>query len=288
MKKRNTKIINFFGGPGIGKSGTAMLLAGLLKSNGVACEYASEAVKGHVWDENKRALDCQPKIFGDQLNELHQLIGKTDYVVTDSPLPINLLHNGFGVTENYKKWIIEVFNEFDNINILLTVDRDKRKYESEGRIESKERAIEMDKENNDMLNNNKIRFVVFDVHENTADNVFNYIAAQYLHDDKIKGRGKANVVVTNNDEMESTLWERIKNNEIIHHKELYTLFVEEEFDDNDKDFSFIDDDGKKYLFKVDNFFDLLREYGRRDIVDVITVSNGSISLMIDVGIAEKI
>ena len=151
--KKKSKFVCLFGGPGIGKSATGLELAGLMKKAGMSCEYVPEAVKGHVWDNNQRALSCQPKIFGDQLDELHKLDGKADFIVTDSPLPINLLHNGFGVTEHYKAWIIEIFNMFDNINILLTVDRKTHPYEEQGRYESKERAAEMDNENNQMLIN---------------------------------------------------------------------------------------------------------------------------------------
>ena len=182
--KRKTKVINFFGGPGAGKSVTAMGLTSLLKRLGMSCEYVPEAVKGHVWDSNQRALSCQPKIFGDQLDEIHKVYGHVDFIITDSPLVINLLHDGFGVTEHYKSWIVEVFNMFDNINILLTVDRSKHPYEEKGRYESAERAAEMDKENNDMLNQNNIPFVVFQVHENTIGNISNYIRAQYTSDGK--------------------------------------------------------------------------------------------------------
>ena len=182
--KRKTKVINLFAGPGGGKTATGLELAGLMKKIGMSCEYAPEAVKSHVWDNNQRALSCQPKIFGDQLNELHKLDGKCDFIVTDSPLTINLLHNGFGVTQNYKNWIVEIFNMFDNINILITVDRETHKYEESGRYESKERAAEMDIENNKMLIENNIPFVVFKLHENTAQNICNYIRATYTSDGK--------------------------------------------------------------------------------------------------------
>ena len=182
--KKRTFVINCFGGPGTGKSVTAMGLTSLLKRLGVSCEYVSEYVKGHVWDNNQRALSCQPTIFGDQLDELHKLDGKVDFIITDSPLPINLLHDGFGVTEHYKAWIVEVFNMFDNINILLTVDRKKIPYEQQGRYESAKRAKEMDKENNQMLIDNNIPFVVFSVGDHTIENISNYIRASYTSDGK--------------------------------------------------------------------------------------------------------
>lgn len=179
MKKR-TKVINCFGGPGTGKTTTALGLTNMLKKQGISCEYVSEYAKDLTWEDNQWGLVCQPAIAGEQIGRLHKVDGKVDFIITDSPLIINLLHDGFGVTENYKKWLVEVFEMFDNINILLTVDRESREYETAGRIESKERAIEMDKENNDLLLRWDVPFATFNVNENTEKNIMNYLKARYI------------------------------------------------------------------------------------------------------------
>lgn len=178
MKK--TVTINFFGGPGTGKSTTAAGLFALLKKKGKHCEYISEFAKELVWEEHNLALDCQPLIAGEQIFRQHKLQGKVDVVITDSPLIINLLHNGFGVTENYKKWLVEVFNMFNNVNFLLIVDRESRPYETEGRTESKERALQMDRENIELLTKHKIPFITMSVSENTEVEVLKYLESNNL------------------------------------------------------------------------------------------------------------
>ena len=178
MKK--TVTVNFFGGPGTGKSTTAAGLFTLLKKKGKHCEYISEFAKELVWEEHNVALDCQPLIAGEQIFRQHKLQDKVDVVVTDSPLIINLLHNGFGVTDNYKKWLIEVFNMFNNVNFLLIVDRESRPYETEGRTESKERALQMDRENIELLTKHKIPFITMSVSENTEVEVLKYLESNNL------------------------------------------------------------------------------------------------------------
>jgi len=167
--------ISLFGGSGSGKSTTAMGLTSKLKKAGYSCEYVSECVKNHVWDKNDLALDCQPSIAGEQIRAMHRLDGKVDIVITDSPILINLLHEGFGVTDNYKKWLLEVHNMFNNLNILLQVDRDKIAYESKGRYESLERAKEMDKENMRLLVGCGQNFKAFDVNSITEENIISFL-----------------------------------------------------------------------------------------------------------------
>jgi hypothetical protein len=182
MKNKRTKHICIFGGPGIGKTMTALALTCLLKEKGFSCEYVSEFAKDLTWEEHKVALACQPLIAGEQIFRQHKVDGKVDFVVTDSPLLINLIHPGFGVTDNYKKWLVEVFNMFDNFNILLASER-VRPYETEGRVESKERAIEMDSENLEMLIKNNIKFNIINVVDdnktfNTHNIVFEVLARE--------------------------------------------------------------------------------------------------------------
>ena len=169
MKTENKKaiVINLFGGPGVGKTATALSLTGLLRKKGISCDYASEGVKDHVYESNLVALDCQPAIAGEQIKRLHRLDKQVKIIITDSPILINTLHPGFGVTELYKSWLVEIHNMFNNFNIVLQVDREKQSYEQKGRTESKERATEMDKENIDMLNSYNVPFETVEVNELT-------------------------------------------------------------------------------------------------------------------------
>ena len=52
-------IIQFFGGPGSGKSSVAYKLAGALKSKHINCELVTEVAKDVTWEKNFHQLKNQ-------------------------------------------------------------------------------------------------------------------------------------------------------------------------------------------------------------------------------------
>lgn len=51
-----TKIINIFGGPGVGKSGIAAGVFSKMKANHIQVEFAAEVAKDYVWEERFNVL----------------------------------------------------------------------------------------------------------------------------------------------------------------------------------------------------------------------------------------
>ena len=70
--------------------------------------------------------------------------------------------------------------------------------------------------------------------------------------------------------------------EIIKHKDLQNIYYEEGFEN---DFVFIGTDGKEYIFKSDEFNRQILEYKEEHILEIISVINGSIEMMIKAGFA---
>lgn len=117
-----TKVINLFGNPGSGKSTVAAYLFSELKSRGLEVELVTETAKDLVWDEDRKRLSNQMYVFSTQLHRVDRLIGKVQYIITDSPL---LLQIGYykerhlPAPKSFKKLCIAYNKRYNNINIWL-------------------------------------------------------------------------------------------------------------------------------------------------------------------------
>ena len=91
---KETLIVNFFAGPGAGKTTCAWEVAAELKKRNIVTEYVPEYAKELVWDERLDLLDGsfnnQMLLFQEQKRRLDRLVGKVDVVVTDSPLLLSV------------------------------------------------------------------------------------------------------------------------------------------------------------------------------------------------------
>lgn len=168
-----TKYINIFGGPGTGKSTTALRLAHYLKTQGANVELVTEVAKDFVWEGRMDTLNIQPYITIKQYRNLVRLKGKVDYVVTDAPILLGICYSELypsEVNDSYQEFIADLHLKMltPSINILL-----KRtfKYDTNGRYQSEAEASKIDEMIINMLDNYDIPFVrptqdiVFDLME---------------------------------------------------------------------------------------------------------------------------
>ena len=137
-----TKIINLFGGPGCGKSTTAAGLFHLMKKAEMSVELVTEYAKEKIW-EGDTVLADQFYLLAKQNRRLNRLIGKVDYVVTDSPLLLQVHYGGrYGDHPGIVvPAVYGLFDTYENINLFITRTK---KFMSEGRLGSEESAIEDD------------------------------------------------------------------------------------------------------------------------------------------------
>lgn len=144
-----TKVINFFAGPGAGKSTTAAGLFYEMKCAGLkvelVTEYAKELAYANLLRDPIHANAW--KIFEQQNARLELLRDKVDFIVTDSPLLINcayahhslktkeeLLHFACRVEENFDSW--------ENFNVWVVRDKP---YQQFGRAETEAEARDVDR-----------------------------------------------------------------------------------------------------------------------------------------------
>jgi len=163
MKK--TKIINIFGGPGIGKSTTAARIYNELQLKGYECDLPYEFPKQVAWEENKSQITDQFYICANQHRGIVRSYGKVDYIILDSPILLSLVykdryHKGYPTTlygESFDKFVLDVFSRYDNMNFLI--QRTEESFTEEGRLQTKEESIQIDKEIELILVNNDIDYI---------------------------------------------------------------------------------------------------------------------------------
>jgi len=79
-----SKLINLFGGPGIGKSSIAAGITYKLKKKHISCNNPYEFPKRLAWDKNIPAISDQLYVFANQHRGIAECYGKVDYIVIDS------------------------------------------------------------------------------------------------------------------------------------------------------------------------------------------------------------
>lgn len=129
-----TLVVNFYGGPGTGKSTTAALTFGKLKQRDVSAELVTEFAKDLVW-EGRSTIECQPYIFGKQLWRLERLLGQVEVVVTDSPLLLCAIY-GENLGKPWREVIRGRYDTMRNLDVFLRRDEAHHPYRAEGRYQA--------------------------------------------------------------------------------------------------------------------------------------------------------
>ena len=144
--------VNFYGGPGLGKTTTASHIFARLKNTIIhnnlptQIELVQEYVKNWAWEGRKPKGFDQVYICAQQMRkEEIPLRNGVDVVVTDSPLLMQCAYaRKYG--NSYWEALTECVRHFEqaypSIHILL--DRGDRPYVAKGRYESHEQAKDMD------------------------------------------------------------------------------------------------------------------------------------------------
>lgn len=115
------KVINLWGGPGVGKSTTSAGLFYEMKKAGLNVELVTEYAKDMVWEGRQNILEDQIYIFAKQQRRISRLRGHgIDWVITDSPIPLGLVYTREGAFgDEFGNLVMQVFAGFENHNYLL-------------------------------------------------------------------------------------------------------------------------------------------------------------------------
>lgn len=171
--KPKIRRINLFAGPGAGKSTMAAYLFYELKQCQFNVEYIQEYVKGWAYEGRRVSGFDQVYLFAKQIRMESVVLSSGDnIIITDSPMDLNV---AYGRIYGFKSWhclrgILEHYDcEYPSTNIVL--DRGDCPYNTEGRFEDYEQAINVDEEIINYLDTSMIPYstVRYDDHVSALD-----------------------------------------------------------------------------------------------------------------------
>lgn len=162
-----TLVVNLLGGPGTGKSTTAAGTFAELKLAGVNAELVTEYAKDIVWGRLTVVLEDQLYVFAKQHRRIHRLQGQVDVIVTDCPLFLSAYY-GSAESEAFKTLVLEKFYAYENLNVFL---QRTKPYNPAGRLQSEEKANDIDRVLRDMLDEEEIDYVAVPADRNAAHKV---------------------------------------------------------------------------------------------------------------------
>lgn len=141
------KVINFYGGPGSGKSTTAAGLFYLMKINKYNVELVQEYVKDLAWEDR---MEDQAFITAHQNKKLERIKGKVEYAICDSSLVLSLAYmpDDYAVP-SFRQYVIDLFHTYDN-HLNIFVNRVKP-YVTAGRYQDETGAKVLDKKIEDLM-----------------------------------------------------------------------------------------------------------------------------------------
>jgi AAA domain len=176
-----TKIINLYGGPGIGKSATAAYLYYLLKKSNRSVELVQEYVKEWAWENRNIKPFDQIYFFGKQVRKESMLFGKVDYIITDSPVLLNLCYVKKCCDPEVAHGLFETARAFyavsprHNIQHIHIVLKRVGAFETNGRFHSQKESEQIDTEIRDLLREFGFEYFETSYDEESLNNLFGAI-----------------------------------------------------------------------------------------------------------------
>jgi hypothetical protein len=175
-----TKIVNLFGGPGIGKSSIASGLVYKLKKNHISCDNPYEFPKLLAWDENFSAIQDQLYVLANQHRGIVKSYNKVDYIILDSPILLSLvyknLYNGNSYPSTlysniFESLVLDLHKKYNNINIFLKRNVEEFNFNQKERYQNIEESINIDNKIRNLLIDNSLDFVEVEVGKKTVNKI---------------------------------------------------------------------------------------------------------------------
>lgn len=162
------KVISLWAGPGAGKSTVATGLFNLMKRVGYNCELVSEVAKELTYEASFTRLSNQTLVFAKQEARWRRLIGKVDYIISDSPIPLSLIYGEKAWSEAATSMVDFLWDDYEHFAFRLFRPGDG--YQMHGRSQTLEEATKLDERIFDLsISYGAGEFPVLDALSNTVE-----------------------------------------------------------------------------------------------------------------------
>jgi hypothetical protein len=164
-EEKRTTIISFFAGPGAGKSTASAALFAIMKQKEMSVELVREYVKDWVWEGRGIGTYEQVYFLAKQMRRESNLLGKVDFIITDSPVWLAPFYAEKYTTECIFKGCEAMAKAYyqqviDSGHLHLNLWQTRTKaYKQAGRRESEEQAREMDTTMKDFFTSRELKFI---------------------------------------------------------------------------------------------------------------------------------
>ena len=185
-----SKLINLFGGPGIGKSGIAAGITYKMKKKHIKVNNPYEFPKRLAWDNNIPAISDQLYVFANQHSGIAECYGKVDYIVIDSPILFSTIYHRYYTkgypAEMYGKvfhdMVIDLHRRYGSINILL--ERGVTIHNDDERFQNYKQSVEIDTLCKNVLDETRTPYHTVKVGDDSVKDIMKIIKK---HDNGFRG-----------------------------------------------------------------------------------------------------
>ena len=164
MNIQNKELLNiqFFAGPGVGKSTISSGLFYNMKVQGYKVEFISEYAKGLTYSQDYTKLKDQLMVLANQYHKFYRTKNsEIDYLIHESPFLLGLVYfqeDDIIKEQYFKPLIVNMYKNMNSINIFLERNIELG-YQEFGRIQKLEEAIELDNKILKILDDNEIPYI---------------------------------------------------------------------------------------------------------------------------------
>jgi hypothetical protein len=165
-----TKVINLWAGPGAGKSTIAADLFAAMKWEGHNVELINEVAKELTWEGHFNVLEDQLYVSALQNRKQERLLGKVDWIITDSPLLLCVTYMPTHYKESFKQAMLDMWNRYDNVSYFI---KRQKKYSPIGRSQNEQEARDVDSRVAGLMSELQVDYVAIDGNRSAKTTIMN-------------------------------------------------------------------------------------------------------------------